>query len=270
MSWNWKSRLRAGLSGASVVVTGVAVYWAALPGQPVATPRQSSIRLEGAEVHRPRTGSAPARAASMPPQTASSAAVDTEEATVAQYTAQKYRYLFDDMHSPQLDRAQLQRVLLLREQLAGRPDTADRDGALVEVDERLRAMLHPADFANYDALKESDLEQFELNDYAGGVSDVTPLTADERKSILRTKLAYKGRFQQLVRDSGLLRKDLSPAERDHAYRVTARALSDYMRDYLLEARQYLANEEQYALLSNYETTKFTAELARLRSPAEGS
>jgi hypothetical protein len=275
MSWNWKSRLRAGLSGASVVLTGVAVYWAALPGQPVATPRQSSVRLEGAEpqsprTERPRTERAPARVASMPSQTAPSAAVDTEEATVAQYTAQKYRYLFDDMHSPQADRAQLQRVLLLREQLTGRPDTADRDSALAEVDARLRAMLHPADFAIYDALKESDLEQFELNDYAGGVSDVTPLSPDERKSILRTKLAYKGRFQQLVRDSGLLRKDLSPAERDHAYRVTARALSDYMRDYLLEARQYLANDEQYALLSNYETTKFTAELARLRSPAEGS
>ncbi len=105
---------------------------------------------------------------------------------------------------------QLQRVLLLREQLTGRPDTADRDGALPTVDERLRAMLHPADFATYDALKESDLEQFELNDYAGGVSDVTPLTADERKSILRTKLAYKGRFQQLVRDSGLLRKRPEP------------------------------------------------------------
>ena len=270
MSWNWKSRLRAGLSGASVVLTGVVVYWAALSEQPVATPRQSSTRIESPGLHRPRTGSAPARVALAPPQAAPRAVVDTEEATVAQYTAQKYRYLFDDMHSPQLDRVQLQRFLLLREQLTGRPDTADRDSALAEVDERLRAMLHPADYATYDALKESDLEQFELNDYAGGVSNVTPLNADERKSILRTKLAYKGRFQQLVRDSGLLRQDLSPAERDHAYRVTARALSDYMRDYLLEARQYLANDEQYALLSNYETTKFTAELAKLRSPAGGS
>ncbi len=36
-------------------------------------------------------------------------------------------------------------------------------------------MLDPADFANFDALKESDLEQFELNEYAGGVSNVAPL-----------------------------------------------------------------------------------------------
>jgi hypothetical protein len=268
MSWNWKSKMRAGLSGASVVLTGVAVYWAALPEPRVVTPGQSSGRLAGRELPRLRAESAPP--AATPPRTEPRAAPDSEEATVAQYTAQKYQYLFDDMHSPHVKQARLQRALLLREQLAGQPDTAERAQALAEAEARIRAMLHPADFATYDALKASDLEQFELNDYAGGVSNVAPLNADERKSILRTKLAYKGRFQQLVEDSGLLRSDLSPAERDHAYGVTSRALHDYQTSYLQEVRQYLANDEQYALLRNYETTKFSAELAKLRSMAGGS
>lgn len=262
--------MRAGLSGASVVLTGVAVYWAALPGPPVVTAGQSPGRLDGFEIPRPRVESAPAPATLQPTPTRPRVPADSEEATLAQYTAQKYQYLFDDLHSPQVEQARLQRVLLLREQLAGRPDTAERAQALAEVEGRIRAMLHPADFATYDALKQSDLEQFELNDYAGGVGNVAPLSADERKSILRTKLAYKGRFQQLVQDSGLLRKDLSPAERDHAYGVTSRALQDYQASYLQEVRQYLANDEQYALLRNYETTKFSAELARLRSTASGS
>lgn len=269
MSWNSNGKLRAGLSGASVVLTGVAVYWAALPGQPVATPVQSADRFQSFELPLPRAERAPAPAAPAAPQTRPPPA-DSEAATIAQYAAQKYQYLLDDLHSPQLDQARLRSVLLSREQLAGQPDTADREQALAEVEARIRAMLHPTDFAAYDALKDSDLEQFELNEYAGGVSNVAPLNADERKSILRTKLAYKGRFQQLVQDSGLLRKDLSPAEREHAYGVASRALQDYQASYLQEVRQYLANDEQYALLSNYETTKFSAELARLRSTASGS
>lgn len=261
--------MRAGLSGASIVLTGVAVYWAALPEPSVVTPGQSPSR-PGLELPGPRAESAPAPPTLAPPQTPRRAAADSEEATVAQYTAQKYQYLFDDMHSPQVEQVRLQRALLLREQLAGQPDTAERAKAMAEVEGRIRAMLHPTDFATYDALKASDLEQFELNDYAGGISNVAPLNADERKSILRTKLAYKGRFQQLVQDSGLLRSDLSAAERDHAYGVTSRALHDYQTSYLQEVRQYLANDEQYALLRNYETTKFSAELAKLRSMAGGS
>lgn len=193
--------------------------------------------------------------------------IDSETETVAQYSAQKYQFLLDDLHSPQADGARLQRELLLHEQLASLPDSAQRARALAEVEARIRGMLHPTDFATYEALKESDLEQFELDDYAGGISNVAPLSAAERRSILRTKLACKLRFRQLVQDSGLLRADLSPAERQYAYEVASRALSGYLRDYLLEVRQYLANDEQYALLSNYETTKFTAELARLRSRA---
>jgi hypothetical protein len=269
MSWNWKSRLRAGLSGASVVLTGVAVYWAALPEPRLVTSGQSPGRLDGIELPRPRTESAPPPGTLTPPPTRRRTAADSEEATVAQYTALKYQYLFDDMHSP-VEPVRLQRTLLQREQLAGQPDTAERAQALAEVEGRIRAMLHPTDFATYDALKESDLEQFELKDYADGISNVAPLNADERKSILRTKLAYKGRFQQLVQDSGLLRGDLSAAERDHAYGVTSRALHDYQASYLQEVRQYLANDEQYALLRNYETTKFSAELAKLRSRAGGS
>jgi hypothetical protein len=263
---SWKRKSSVGLSGALVVFTGVAVYWAALPPQSPKTSSPPAAQLESTGLPRPHAERA---AALRPPRsnTPAGAPTDSETQTVAQYTAQKYQLLLDDLHSPPPDRAQLQRELLLREQLAGQPETTDREKALAEVEALIRGMLHPTDFATYDALKESDLEQFELDDYAGGISNVAPLSAAERKSILRTKLAYKVRFVQLVRDSGLLRAELSPAERHYAYDVASRALNDYLRDYLLEVRQYLANDEQYALLSNYETTKFSAELARLRSRA---
>ena len=94
---------------------------------------------------------------------------------------------------------------------------------------------------------------------------VRTLSDADRDSILRTKLAYKTRFRQLVQDSGLMRDNLSATEREYAYAVTSRALEDYRRSYLQEVRQFLVDDEQYALLSNYENTEFTAELAKLRS-----
>ena len=110
---------------------------------------------------------------------------------------------------------------------------------MATVEGEIRGLLRPADYATYETLKESDLELFKLNEYAGGISNVAPLSAADRESILKTKLAYKERFRQLLLDSGLQRSDLSPAEREYAYSVTSRALEDYKASYLQEVRQYL-------------------------------
>ena len=93
----------------------------------------------------------------------------------------------------------------------------------------IRGLLRPDDYATYETLKDSDLELFKLNEYAAGISNVAPLSAADRESILRTKLAYKERFRQLLLDSGLQRTDLSAAEREYAYSVTSRALEGYRR-----------------------------------------
>lgn len=274
MSWTLGKYWRAGLYGASVVFVGIAAYWAALPDAPRSPPEPpASPSGEIASAGSPYSTSRPRdlttrRSSSFQAQTA--LPVDTEEATVAQYSAQKYQLLLDELHTFRADRAELQRALLQREQLTGLQESGQKQQALAAADERIRSMLHPADFATFEALKDSDLELFELEDYAGGVSNVAPLSTEDRKAILRTKLAYKGRFRQLVRDSGLQRQDLSPAEREYAYGVASRALQAYQESYLLEVRQYLSNDEQYTLLSNYESTKFTAELAKLRDQANGS
>ncbi len=206
--------MRAGLSGASVVLTGVAVYWAsrsdATEGDPTRSPKAASkfpglrtaLPVTGAR-DRPAPSAATGAAAGSPARRWSTPRKRPSRSTPRRNTS----YLFDDMHSPQLDRAQLQRALLLREQLTGRPDTADATGGIT-CRGRRAASRHAAPGRLRDLRRAQGIgpRAFELNDYAGGVSNVTPLNADERKSILRTKLAYKGRFQQLVRDSELLRR----------------------------------------------------------------
>jgi hypothetical protein len=190
---------------------------------------------------------------------------DTEAAVVVDYVVEKYRFLLAGLRGLDAGQvAQLRRLLLTRELAVGQ---ATADDSLPKAETAIRALLHPADHAVYELLRDADEELFRLNEYAAGIHEVAPLDAADRQSILMTKLAYRQRFRQLVQDSGLQGDYLGPAEREHAYALAARALGEYQRAYLQEVRQYLAGEEQYALLGNYEASEFTAELARLRSKA---
>ena len=254
------------MSGVAAILMGAAVYWAFSPGPRVAAEESlTAAPLQGAmdEVHSRHT--AQVDTASALPRT-SAPTVDPEASTIAQYTAEKYQFLLDDLRYLEASQVeQLQRALQLRERLSGELNSAGQNEALARAEDQIRRLLSPADHATYEMLRESDLELFELNEYAGGISNVAPLSAADRESILKTKLAYKARFRQLLRDSGLQRSDQSPAEREYAYSITSRALEDFRRSYLQEVQQYLANEEQFALLSNYEATEFEAELAQLQS-----
>jgi hypothetical protein len=282
MSWNPTQRhLRAGMAGVTAVFLAATVYWSSHPGPSAARIEPLPVEpippaLDDARDLPRHTAQGSASASTVAVQ---EMAADAEQSTVAGYIAQKYQLLFDELRHLDAGRlAELQRALLLRERLAAELGTAGQamqsaageelsaqETALAKVEGQIRAMLHPADFASYEMLRESDLELFRLNEYAAGIDNVAPLSEADRKSILRTKLAYKQRFRRLLDDAGLERADLSAAEREYAYLVTSRALDDFRRGYLQEVRQYLSNEEQYALLSNYEATEFKAEMGRLRA-----
>lgn len=271
MSWTpTRRQLRVAMSGTAAVLVGAAIYWtSSRPGQSVAPDvRQGAIvwrQSAPSDVQPPQQQAPQADSVSTLPH--AQPAGDPEESTIAEYTAEKYQYLLDDLRYLEAAQVeQLRRSLLDRERLAGQ---ASDPAAMARVEDGIRALLRPADYATYETLRESDLELYKLNEYAAGISNVAPLSAADRKSILKTKLAYKERFRQLLADSALQRTDLSVAEREYAYSVTSSALEGYRRSYLQEVRQYLTNEEQFALLSNYETTEFKAELARLRTMVDG-
>ena len=125
---------------------------------------------------------------------------------------------------------QLQRALRARERLSGETNSAGQDVALASVEDEIRGLLIPADYATYEILRESDLELFKLNEYAGGISNVAPLSAADRESILKTKLAYKARFRQLLRDSGLA------AQRPEPGGARVRVFDDFARTGRLPAQ----------------------------------
>ena len=204
------------------------------------------------------------------------------EDSLGTYTDGKYRFLFGDSGQSPQDAAKLRAALLARERIAVAINTAKQSsdpaekaaipGQLAELaalDQKIGTLLRPGDLATFEILKDSDVEQFQLNDYAGGVSAVAPLSDADRKSILYTKLVHRQRFRQVLADSRLMSGELNASERQYAFAEVSRALKASRDNYLQEVRQYLYNEEQFILLSNYENSEFAAELEKLRGIANG-
>jgi hypothetical protein len=218
------------------------------------------------------------------PGSASGAREGADEAALAEagaaddslgkYVDGKYRFLASS--------EKLRAALLAREQIAVAINTArqSNDPALTEaipaqlaelaaLDQKVGALLRPEDLATFDVLKDSDVEQFLLDDYAGGVNAVAPLNEADRKAILYTKLVHRQRFRQVLADSRLMSGDLSASERQLVFADVSRSLRESRDSYLQEVRQYLYNDEQFTLLSNYENTEYAAELEKLRGIANG-
>jgi hypothetical protein len=203
---------------------------------------------------------------------ADSATEAAAEASFGKYVASKYRFLEGS--------EELRAALLARERIAvaintakqgndavARDAIAARQAELAALDQKIGTLLRPGDLATFEVLKDSDIEQFQLDDYAGGVSAIAPLSDADQKAILFAKLRHRQRFREVLAQSGLMRGGLGASERRYAFAEVSRALGDARDQYLQDVRQYLYNEEQFSLLRNYETTEYDAELEKLRGIA---
>jgi hypothetical protein len=263
----------------AALIAAAVVWWISRPGSGDAgLERETMTALEAASdagwaerVSRPAPH-APGPARPTDPDSQESAQ------QFQQYVADKYAALFRDIGPA--DGAALRATLLEREQLVVQINTAKQgDDAAAkeqlpsllarkdEIDRKAGALLPAGELARFEALKDSDIERFQVDDYANGIANVAPLTEANKQAVLATKLAYRERFRRVLADSRLMSGELTAAERKLAYADVSRALKQSQDGYLQEVRQYLYDEEQFRLLSNYETTEYNAELAKLRGIA---
>jgi hypothetical protein len=234
------------------------------------TSAQAMPQRSSAELTRTR--------AAAPPRSAAPAVVaeSSWDPQLVKRMEHKYRYLFTDARLPPERIAQLRELLLEYEQtraMAGSPDDPELqldavergriERALAELEARIRALLGPAQYASYESLRASDVEQEHLTQYSGGVSNFAPLTPAQERVILEARLRHKKRYEAGLHEFGLDRQTLSVEERNYAHRNAARTLEEYRDNFLAEVRPALS-EEQYFLLSSYETTEFQRELQRLQ------
>ena len=257
-----------------------AVVWWAGRGSNVAPEVSATTATPGAKqtatLENPGAGK-PERSVVSGSMPAASESDAISEASFQDYVGAKYRFLFTESALSKEASALLSATLLERERIAVAINTARQSSDLSAkesiprlqmeldaLDRKVGKLLHPGDLAAFDVLKDSDIEQFQLEDFAGGASGVAPLTDADKKAILYTKLAYRQRFRQVIAESRFMRDDLPASERKQALAEVSRALEASRDSYLQEIRQYLYNDEQFALLRNYETTEFNAELEKLR------
>jgi hypothetical protein len=193
------------------------------------------------------------------------ARLDLEQAP-AEPVERKYRYLLDDIADAATGE-RLRRLLLERENAATDTGNPDYETRLAAIDVRIGEVLDAADYQKYSALKQSDAEQHHLNVYARGISRLAPLSAEQHQALLFARLRHKKVLEAALAGSGMQQERLSPAEREYAHAAIRQALREYKGGYLEEAGQLL-DEEQFALLNNYETTEFELELERLQAQIE--
>jgi hypothetical protein len=254
----------------AVLVFAAVAWWASRDGDAPRVAEASPGFSSAIPASRP-SGESDDDREPLPPEPAAHGAAD---ASFAEYVDGKYRFL----ETP----AELRAALQARERIAVVINTAKQssDAAaaqatpalraeLAAMDQKIGALLRPADLAAFDILKDSDAEQFQLDDYAGGVAAVAPVSEADRKAILYTKLAHRQRFRQVLADSRLMSGELNASERQLALADVSRSLQESRDGYLREVRQYLHDDAQYTLLSNYENSEYAAELEKLRDIASG-
>jgi hypothetical protein len=196
--------------------------------------------------------------------------VNSEDSELARFTERKYKYLINELALNDADRKRLMQLLLEREKTTRLIDTtrasgeplSDYEARMTVIDEEIDTLLDVTDARKYGMLKESDIEQHHLREYADGITHVAPISAEQNEAILFAKLRHKQIFETVLRDTGLYRDRLSPEEREHAQAVISQALDDYKNNFLQDV-QSLLGEEQFMLLNNYENVEFNWEKERL-------
>ncbi len=268
---------------AAAATFAAVVWWATRgPGEALQVAASSaSTQPAGGTPGRPATGGASTTAATTPAPALDEDAA-AAEASFRTYVTDKYRYLFRGSPLEPGAKAALQDALLERERIAVQIRTAsqstvdaEREGIpplqaqLAAAERKIALLLPPNAITPFEVLKDSELEQFQLEDYAGGISNIAPVSDDDKYSILMTKLTARQHYRSVLDQSGLLRGELTREERKLAFAQVSRALKSAKDNYLREVRQYLFNDEQFQLLSNYENTEFTTELEKLHKIAYG-
>jgi hypothetical protein len=113
--------------------------------------------------------------------------------------------------------------------------------------------------------KDSFAEQErELAEYFGGISNIAPVNEPLKQALLESKFRHRIAFDLALKDAGVKRETLSNAERAYAHEAAARALTDYRRDFLIDVKPLLS-EQQYTMLADFEATEFKRRLAALQT-----
>jgi hypothetical protein len=123
--------------------------------------------------------------------------------------------------------------------------------------------VRPAGECTGERRDESQAAQDWLDDYAGGIENVSPLDDEQRNQLRTAKVRHQASFERELGEAQLDRPVLTADERARAYAIVNEAVDRYREAFFRDAAEIL-DDEQNLLLTSYETTELERERQRLQ------
>jgi hypothetical protein len=258
--------------GGGAVVTFVLAFWLASAGPEaeVAT-GASRVSFQSTALPVSEPPGYPSGAAVSPAPALESTEPDTG---LDDLVHEKYRFLLED---PALagEPVAITGALRARERLAVRINTARQDptatpgsladgqAELARLDAEVTRLLPAGTHALFRLLSGSDMEQFQVDDFTGGIAGVAPMPEERRRALMLAKLSHREGLRRALDSTGFF-GGATREQRRAVLPAVLQALEQSHHGFLQEAGQQLTTE-QFELLRNYENSEYTAELAKLRA-----
>lgn len=189
---------------------------------------------------------------------------------------QKFSLLFFDLNLSSGEEQQLSSMLAQRERILSQPvsnpymhaDVVENNvdaqqEALTNFDNNIKALLGPSASYTFDLLKNSDSEQQQLNELTTKLEAVAPITDEQKKTLLLSKLTHKKGFEDTLSTYKSHTNNADENDRKAAFKIISESLQRYRDGYLDEVAQYV-DEQQLAGLMDYEAIEFEEIEASLR------
>jgi len=203
------------------------------------------------------------------PSTKMSEFANIQQENLNRTLEKKYALLISKLALAGQARNELEGLLLQREQILGassigyyssQADTEEairkQQESLTEIDRQIALLLSsPEDRKNYELLKDSAYEQYQMNNFFDQVQAESPISAEKRELLLLSKLGQKQEFTRYLETTGEMINKASAAEKPFLIEKAQEALLTYQDNYLATARTNL-NEQQYDALREHEQKHF--------------
>ncbi|ABC27725.1 conserved hypothetical protein [Hahella chejuensis KCTC 2396] len=189
--------------------------------------------------------------------------LDAEARSLQKAVSEKYRALLTETSLNTADTEQLLSLLRERERLTALPtenyftDSEQatehmvlRDQALADLDQRIVELLDGESARLFELTRNSEFEQHQLREITDKLSVNSPLSPDQERTLLLTKLRHKVAFEEAMQSYALTQTDKRALANE-----AVKALNRYRDDYLQEASAYLS-EDQMTAVTDYEALSF--------------
>lgn len=127
----------------------------------------------------------------------------------------------------------------------------ERDAQLASLDDQIEAVLPPENQDTYELLKDSEFEQYQLQEFDNNLPADQFLTEQQAQELLLTKLNHKQEFSRAVQSASQMIKQGNRAGFD----LLDQAIQNYKVNYLAEVQDELS-EFQFTKLREYEDKNF--------------